>query len=189
MADKAFVDVATGGAGDGSTPFDTVGGETIKEPQFHRFQDMSLELRHQVYEEYFLDEQDSVCRGWPDINAYDAFVEITHQHAHDAHVPSVPFNTQFFPNLCLVNRETGLEAAKFLISKTKLSFTYYEHIEPVMYSLSLFRDHHLLDNVHKLASPAFVAYTPMRTIGLRSFGSLRMNVLAITLLVSVPICT
>jgi hypothetical protein len=154
MANEAFIDVAIAITSDGSMPFDTVFGETVKEPQFHRFQDMPLELRQQVYKEYFLDEQNSICRGWPRISLDKVDVDdYTHQHARDAHIPSGPSAQQFFPNICLVNRNTGFEAARFLISMAELAVGRFKQIEPVISKFNLFRGHHLLDNVHILTLP------------------------------------
>jgi hypothetical protein len=151
MINEASIDVATTVADERSTPFDTVVGETVKEPQFHRFQDMPLELRLRVYEEYFIDEHDFICRGWLRIGPGEAgVIEYAHPYAHSAHISTVTSSKQFFPNLCLVNRETGFEAAKFLISTADLFVNYYKFIERVISKLGLFRDHQLLENIHRL---------------------------------------
>ncbi|KAJ4382058.1 hypothetical protein N0V86_002386 [Didymella sp. IMI 355093] len=43
--------------------------DMLTHPAFERFQDLPVELRYKIYEEYFLDDRRNLTtRGWPELD-------------------------------------------------------------------------------------------------------------------------
>lgn len=79
---------------------------------FHRFNDLPIELRYEVYTQYFVDEQTALCcRLWPFsyLANYGVMSEI-----YDHSIPKKL--TPFLPNLCLASRALGQEATSLLFA-------------------------------------------------------------------------
>ncbi|KAH7088510.1 hypothetical protein FB567DRAFT_548534 [Paraphoma chrysanthemicola] len=81
--------------------------ELLIQPEFHRILDLPTELRLDVYEQYFLDNTQSVtCRTWPALRVSWALLKATDRKKT---IPS------FLPNLCLVSKALQEELLSCLL--------------------------------------------------------------------------
>ncbi|KAF2133232.1 hypothetical protein P153DRAFT_428261 [Dothidotthia symphoricarpi CBS 119687] len=84
--------------------------DLVRKPEFHVFMKLPLELRYQIYEEYFLADTKSVsCRSWP---------HLTIDHDQQFRLHHLMDSAPFLPNLCLVSRALRAEVTSFLVRST-----------------------------------------------------------------------
>lgn len=88
------------------------------QPTFDRFEDLPVELRYKIYEEYFLDDRRSLAtREWP---------ELYWNSVHDEKTLERRNTAPFLPSLCFLNKALLTEVGEFLFSALAITF-----IEPV----------------------------------------------------------
>ncbi|KAF2115800.1 hypothetical protein BDV96DRAFT_659105 [Lophiotrema nucula] len=95
--------------------------DVLEGPKFHKFLELPLELRQEIYAHYFRDNRASVCRGWPDIWVRCPLKYVDFPKRIRS---ALPFDGLcFLPNLCFVNRTHGMEAASFLFETATFTFS------------------------------------------------------------------
>ncbi|KAF2828386.1 hypothetical protein CC86DRAFT_192762 [Ophiobolus disseminans] len=96
---------------------------TQQEPTFHGFTALPLEIRYQVYEEYFhSDEKSQACYKWP----HNAEPCIYPWGRIDKHWKS---SLPFLPSLCLVNRRISEEASLLLLRTAEVRIDNVHYLE------------------------------------------------------------
>lgn len=79
------------------------------QPTFDRFEDLPVELRYKIYEEYFRDDR----RDWP---------ELHWNSVHDEKILKRRKTAPFLPSLCFVNKALLTEVGEFLFSALAITF-------------------------------------------------------------------
>ncbi|KAH7077959.1 hypothetical protein BKA63DRAFT_275512 [Paraphoma chrysanthemicola] len=88
--------------------------ELLIRPEFHPFLDLPPELRLHVYEQYFLDNTQSVtCKTWPALRVSWALLKATYRKKT---IPS------FLPNLCLASKALQEELLCCLLAPINFHF-------------------------------------------------------------------
>lgn len=83
-------------------------------PTFHRFTDLPLELRFNVYEQYFINDSRSLaCSKWPDENG-TARIQLRKPNGR-RWSKAAPF----LPAICFVDHAVNAEAVPFLIGSAR----------------------------------------------------------------------
>ena len=88
--------------------------ELLHQPEFHRFLDLPIELRCTVYEQYFLDNKQSIaCKGWPTLQISRSFVRA---------YAKKKTTTAFLPNICFISKTLQPELLSCLLEQIHLIF-------------------------------------------------------------------
>jgi hypothetical protein len=88
--------------------------EMLIQSEFHRFLDLPLELRYNVYEQYFLDNTKSnFTAHWPALHVAKLFGS---RHLGETYRPSI------LPNLCVVNKVLRQELMACLLDPMGINF-------------------------------------------------------------------
>jgi hypothetical protein len=88
--------------------------ELLIQPEFHRFLDLPLELRYNVYEQYFLDNTKSnFTTHWPKLDVMQPFCG---GHISENHRLSI------LPSLCVVNKVLRQKLITCLLDPMELNF-------------------------------------------------------------------
>jgi hypothetical protein len=88
--------------------------QLLIQPEFHRFLDLPLELRYNVYEQYFLDNMKSNCTAhWPALHVAKLFGS---RRMGETYRPSI------LPNLCMVNKVLRQELMACLLDPMGINF-------------------------------------------------------------------
>ncbi|KAF2115801.1 hypothetical protein BDV96DRAFT_574502 [Lophiotrema nucula] len=85
--------------------------------EFHRFRQLPLELRQDIYAQYLLGKEKCKFRHWPQIELGDITMQLEPRFAWGNELEP------FFPSIFLVDHKTGLEAAVFMIQTATFVFT------------------------------------------------------------------
>jgi hypothetical protein len=88
--------------------------DILTQPAFERFQDLPVELRYKIYEEYFLNDRHNLTtRDWPELD----WTTIHHER-----VLNLRTSAPFLPALCFADKALLVEAGEFLLSALSMTF-------------------------------------------------------------------
>ncbi|OAL00744.1 hypothetical protein IQ06DRAFT_305650 [Phaeosphaeriaceae sp. SRC1lsM3a] len=88
--------------------------EVLAAPEFHRFLELPIELRCKIYEQYFIDNKNSIiCKTWPYLRITRQFA-VKQRSGKTAHA--------LIPNLCLVSKALQDEQLDCLFSLLNFDF-------------------------------------------------------------------
>jgi hypothetical protein len=85
--------------------------DLVRQPKFHRFMDLPVEIRLLVYEEYFSNDTKSLtCEEWMSSNKENPPVKISTWN------PRLRFSAPFLPSLCIVSHTLRDEVIPLLLN-------------------------------------------------------------------------
>ncbi|KAF2115816.1 hypothetical protein BDV96DRAFT_56936 [Lophiotrema nucula] len=117
--------------------------DVLEEPKFHRFRDLPLELRQEVYKQYLLNNRQSVCVEWPNITLEET--RMLYRFRRPGKKPR-----HLFPALCVVNNTTGAEVTLYLLQNAIFTFWEGKRIKPFVAMLKDYRLGDFLSDVRRI---------------------------------------
>ncbi|KAI4711732.1 hypothetical protein J4E89_003174 [Alternaria sp. Ai002NY15] len=101
--------------------------ELLHQPAFHLFMTLPAELRCMVYEQYFLDEKQSIaCQDWP---------HLRFSEDHEQSIRLKRKHSPFLPSLCLTSKSLRSDLLSCLLEAARFEFDDCTALSRIMVSL------------------------------------------------------